>query len=30
MWSELLYRLRALLRGSAVEHELDDEIRFHV
>lgn len=30
MWSELLYRLRALLRGSAVEHELDDEIRFHL
>lgn len=30
MLSDLLYRLRALLRVSAVERELDDEIRFHL
>jgi hypothetical protein len=29
VWSDLLYRLRALLRRKAVEGELDDELRFH-
>ena len=28
--SDLLYRLRALVRRSAVERELDDELRFHI
>ncbi len=30
MLSDLLYRLRALLRRGAVDRELDDEIRFHL
>jgi putative ABC transport system permease protein len=30
MLSDLLYRLRALLRRNAVESELDDELRLHV
>jgi predicted permease len=30
MFSELLYRLRALVRRGAVESELDDELRLHV
>jgi predicted permease len=30
MLSDLLLRLRALLKRSDVEHELDDELRFHV
>jgi putative ABC transport system permease protein len=29
-WSDLRYRLRAIFRRSAVEQELDDELRFHV
>jgi predicted permease len=29
MWSELLFRLRALFRRSAEETELNDELRFH-
>ncbi len=29
MFSDLLIRLRALFRRSAVERELDDELRFH-
>src|SRR2546426_4177965 len=29
MLSDLLYRLRALFRRSAVEGELDQELRFH-
>ena len=29
MFSDLLYRLRALFRRSSVESELDDELRFH-
>jgi predicted permease len=30
MLSDLRIRLRALVRGDTVEHELDDEMRFHV
>ena len=30
MVSDLLYRLRALLRGRAVERELEEELRFHL
>jgi predicted permease len=30
MLSDLRIRLRALVRGDAVEHELDDEMRFHI
>ena len=30
MISDLLYRLRALLRRGAMERELDDELRFHL
>ena len=30
MLSDLLFRLRALVRGCTVERELDDELRFHV
>src|SRR2546428_10507556 len=30
MLSELKTRLRALLRRSQVEHELDEELRFHI
>ena len=26
----LLLRLRSLFRGTRVEHDLDDELRFHV
>ena len=29
MWSDLLYRLRAVFRRNAVEAELDNELRFH-
>ena len=29
-WSDLLLRLRALLVWRRVEHELDEELRFHV
>jgi len=29
-WSELRYRLRAVFRRSAVERDLDDELRFHL
>jgi macrolide transport system ATP-binding/permease protein len=29
MLSDLLTRLRALFRRNTVEHELDDELRFH-
>jgi predicted permease len=30
MLNDLLYRLRALVRGRTVERELDDELRFHL
>jgi len=30
MMSDLLYRLRALVRRGAMERELDDELRFHL
>jgi hypothetical protein len=30
MFTDLLLRLRSLLRRSAVEEELDDELRFHL
>ena len=30
LWSDLRFRLRAIFRRSAVERELDDELRFHV
>lgn len=30
MLTDLLYRLRALVRRRDVERELDDELRFHV
>jgi predicted permease len=30
MLSHLIFRLRALFRGSAVERELDEELRFHL
>ena len=30
MWSEVRYRLRALVRRQAMERELDDELRFHL
>ncbi|HEY2853360.1 MAG TPA: ABC transporter permease [Gemmatimonadaceae bacterium] len=30
LWSDLRYRLRALLQRDAVERELDDELRFHL
>ena len=30
MISDLLYRLRALLRRGDMERELDDELRFHL
>ena len=30
MLSDLLYRLRAVMRRKAVEQELDDELRFHL
>ena len=30
LWSELRYRLNALVRRATVERELDDEIRFHL
>ena len=30
MFSDLFFRLRALLRRAAVERELDDELRFHL
>src|SRR2546425_1234754 len=30
MLSDLLHRLRALLRRSAVERELDEELQFHL
>jgi len=30
MWTDLLYRLRALFRRRAVEDELDDEMRLHL
>jgi predicted permease len=29
VWSDLIYRLRALVRRKAVENELDEELRFH-
>lgn len=29
-WSELRYRLRAILRRDAVERDLNDELRFHI
>jgi predicted permease len=29
MWSDLIYRLRALVRRRAVESEMNDELRFH-
>src|SRR5258707_4788283 len=30
MLSDLIFRLRSLFRRSAVENELDDELRFHI
>ena len=30
LWSDLRYRLRALLRRDVIERELDDELRFHL
>ena len=30
LWADLKYRLRALFRRSAVERELEDELRFHL
>ncbi len=30
MFNDLVYRLRALVKGKALERELDDELRFHV
>jgi predicted permease len=30
MLSDLLFRLRSLFRRGAVEHELDDELQFHI
>jgi hypothetical protein len=30
MFSDLVYRLRALFRRSDVESEMDDELRFHL
>jgi len=30
MLDAILLRLRSILRGAAVEHDLDDELRFHV
>src|SRR5437660_10011062 len=30
IWSDLLLRLRALLVWRRVEHELDEELRFHI
>jgi predicted permease len=30
LWSDLRYRVRALLRRDAVERELHDELRFHI
>ncbi len=30
MFNDLVYRLRALLKGKALERELDDELRFHL
>src|SRR5215510_14428853 len=30
MWTDLLYRLRALFRGRAMDRELDDELALHL
>jgi predicted permease len=30
MWDDFLHRVRAIFRRSAVERELDDELRFHL
>jgi putative ABC transport system permease protein len=30
LWTELRHRLRAIVRRSSVERELDDELRFHL
>ena len=30
MLTDLLYRLRAILRRNAMEDELDEELRFHL
>ena len=30
MWSDLVFRIRAIFRRKAVETELDEEIRFHI
>ncbi|MFI5228598.1 MAG: ADOP family duplicated permease [Gemmatimonadales bacterium] len=30
LWSDVRYRLRALVRRAALERELDDELRFHL
>ncbi|MGH7575914.1 MAG: permease prefix domain 1-containing protein, partial [Longimicrobiales bacterium] len=29
-WSELRYRLRAILRRGVLDRDLDDELRFHI
>src|SRR5688500_9250518 len=30
MWSDLIYRLRAMFRRGRMERDLDDELRFHL
>src|SRR6476619_3687246 len=30
LWSDVRYRLRAVFRRGTVEHEMDDELRYHV
>jgi predicted permease len=30
VWSDVFHRLRALISGSTVERELDEELRFHI
>jgi len=30
LWNDVRYRVRALLRRDAVEHEMDAELRFHI
>ena len=29
-WSDLRYRMRAILRRNVLEHDLDEELRFHI
>ena len=30
MWTDLLYRLRAILLRRQMDHDLDEELRFHM